>query len=62
MPCDTRRARVSDVCGYRLLMATGAPLAKQAIARAEQLAGRTVSRQAVANGHHSHDGGHTWHT
>jgi hypothetical protein len=36
-------------------------LAKMEIARAEQLAGRAVSAQAVAGGVHSHDGGHTWH-
>jgi hypothetical protein len=42
-------------------MATGSALAKQAIARAEQLAGRTVDRAALTAGHHSHDGGKTWH-
>lgn len=54
-------ARVTDSCGYRLILSTGSALAKQAIARAEQLAGRTVDRQALAQGHHSHDGGVTWH-
>jgi len=54
------RGNVSDACTYRLIMATGTVLAKQAIARAEQLAGRTVNRQALAAGHHSHDGGQTW--
>lgn len=59
----TNEARngVTDLCGYRLIMATGTALAKQAIARAEQLAGRTVNRQAVAHGIHSHDGGATFH-
>jgi hypothetical protein len=42
-------------------MATGSAMAKTAIARAEALAGRSVNRQAVAQGHHSHDGGATWH-
>jgi hypothetical protein len=55
------RDGVTDACAYRRLMATGSALARAAIARAEQLAGRTVDRQAVAHGHHSHDGGQTWH-
>jgi len=45
---------------YRRLMATGSALAKAKIAAAEALAGRAVSRQALANGVHSHDGGRTW--
>jgi hypothetical protein len=59
---DAERGGVSDACTYRVIMATGSALAKQAIARAEQLAGRGVSRQALAAGHHSHDGGATWST
>jgi len=55
------RDGVTDACAYRRLMVTGSSLAKAAIARAEQLAGRTVDRMAVAQGVHSHDGGHTWH-
>jgi len=55
------RNGVSDLCAYRRIMANGSVLARQKIARAEQLAGRTVNRQAVAQGCHSHDGGHTWH-
>ena len=57
---DAERGGVSDACTYRVIMATGSALAKQAIARAEQLAGRGVNKQALANGVHSHDGGHTW--
>ena len=57
---DAERGGVSDACTYRVIMATGTVLAKQAIARAEQLAGRTVNRQALTNGTHSHDGGATW--
>jgi hypothetical protein len=57
---DTDRNRVTDACAYRRLMATGSATAKLAIARAEQLAGRTVNRQALAHGVHSHDGGNTW--
>jgi hypothetical protein len=54
-------SRVTDACAYRMVMATGGVLAKQAIARAEALAGRSVSREALTAGHHSHDGGRTWH-
>jgi hypothetical protein len=42
-------------------MATGPALARAAIARAEQFSGRPIDRHALAAGHHSHDGGLTWH-
>lgn len=58
---DQDRDGVTDACAYRRIMATGSALAKAAIARAEQLSGRAVNRQAVGHGHHSHDGGATWH-
>jgi hypothetical protein len=60
---DTERDGVTDACAYRRLMAstTVSALAKAAIARAEQLAGRSVDKQALAHGHHSHDGGASWH-
>lgn len=58
---DAERDGVTDACVYRLTMATGSAQAKLALMKAEQLAGRSVSRQALAHGHHSHDGGHTWH-
>jgi hypothetical protein len=58
---EEERDGVTDACAYRRVMATGSALARAAIARAEQMAGRTVDRQAVAHGHHSHDGGATWH-
>lgn len=51
-------ARVTDACGYRLVMSGKNTLAKLAIARAETLAGRTVDRKAEV---HSHDGGVTYH-
>lgn len=57
----TDRARITDGCAYRLVMSTGTTAAKLAIMKAEQLAGRSVNRQAVMAGHHSHDGGKTWH-
>lgn len=55
------RNGVTDACAYRRIMATGSALAKMEIARAEQLAGRTVDRQVIGQGAHSHDGGATWH-
>jgi hypothetical protein len=56
-----QRDDVSDVCIYRQIMATGSTAAKAAIAKAEARAGRTVSKEALAQGTHSHDGGRTWH-
>lgn len=55
------RNGVTDACAYRRIMSTGSALARAEIARAEQLAGRGVDRSVVAQGTHSHDGGHTWH-
>ena len=55
------RDGVTDACAYRRIMSTGSALARAAIARAEQMAGRTVDRKVVAVGAHSHDGGATWH-
>jgi hypothetical protein len=59
---ETSRDGVGDVCAYRLLMSQGSVAAKMAIAKAEQMSGRAVNKQALAQGHHSHDGGVTWHT
>jgi len=59
---ETDRDGIGDVCAYRRIMAQGSVTAKMAIAKAEQLAGRGVSKDALAQGHHSHDGGATWHT
>jgi hypothetical protein len=56
------RDGVTDACAYRRLMITGSVLAKAAIARAEQLAGRSVDRRVIAHGMHSHDSGRTWHS
>lgn len=58
---NEERDGVTDACAYRRLMVSGSALAKAAIARAEELAGRSVDRQVLAHGHHSHDGGRTWH-
>jgi len=58
---DAERDGVTDACAFRQIMVHGSALAKAAIARAEQLAGRSVDRHVVAQGHHSHDQGATWH-
>lgn len=58
---ETDRDGLTDACIYRSLTRTGSATARMAIARAEQLAGRTVDRAVVAAGVHSHDGGTTWH-
>jgi hypothetical protein len=56
------RDGVTDACAYRRLLVSGGPLALAALARAEQLAGRSVNRQVIAVGVHSHDGGRNWHS
>lgn len=58
---ETDRDGITDACAYRRIMAEGSPLAKAAIMRAEQLAGRSVDQKMIAQGVHSHDGGTTWH-
>ena len=59
---DMDRDGVTDACVYRRLLATpGASLALAKIRQAELIAGRSVDKQALAQGHHSHDGGETWH-
>src|SRR5258708_7589568 len=55
------RDGVTDACAYRRLMVEGSPLARAAIVRAEQIAGRSVDRAVIGHGVHSHDGGKTWH-
>lgn len=58
---NEERDGVTDACAYRRIMVTGSAMAKQAIAKAERLAGRSVDRRVIGQGAHSHDGGHTWH-
>jgi hypothetical protein len=55
------RDRVTDVCAYRTLSASGSFALRQAVQRAEAQSGRKVNATAVAAGTHSHDGGKTWH-
>lgn len=61
---DADRDGVTDACMYRRMMATGSAQAKMALAKAEMLAGRSVSLQALAHGVHAHaspDGTLIWH-
>jgi hypothetical protein len=58
---ENLRDGVTDACVYRRLMVSGSSLTKAALQRAEQIAGRSVNKQALAHGPHSHDGGKTWH-
>lgn len=57
---DVDRNGIVDACAYRLIMKRGSALAIAEIEKAQQLAGRAVSKQALAAGVHSHDGGVTW--
>lgn len=57
---ENQRDGVTDACAYRRIMVEGSALARAEIARAEQFAGRSVDRQALAQGFHSHDDGRTW--
>lgn len=57
---DIERDGVTDACIYRRIMATGSSLAKAEIARAEQIAGRSIDRRVIGQGIHSHDHGKTW--
>lgn len=59
---EQERDAVTDACALRRILATGSALAKAKIAQAEQIAGRQINKQAIAHGHHSHDGGKSWHT
>ena len=58
---EADRAGVTDACAYRRIMVSGSALARAAIARAEQMAGRSLDKQVIGQGVHSHDGGRTWH-
>lgn len=55
------RDDVTDVCAYRTLASQNSWALRQAVAKAEAQQGRKVNPHAVAAGHHSHDGGGTWH-
>lgn len=54
------RDGISDVCAFRSMTATNSWVLRQAVLRAEGMAGVKVNPKAVAAGVHSHDGGKTW--
>lgn len=54
------RGGLSDLCSYRKLAADQSWALRQAVARAEAMAGTSINQQAIASGLHSHDGGSTW--
>ena len=58
---DDERDGVTDACAYRRILVSGSALTKAALQRAELLAGRSVDKQVIGQGAHSHDGGRTWH-
>lgn len=58
---DSERDGVTDACAFRRLMTTGSALSRAKIAQAEMMSGRRINQQAIGQGAHSHDGGHTWH-
>lgn len=54
------RDGVADTCAYRSLTAAHSSALRMAIARAEAMCGMRHSREAMAAGIHSHDGGQTF--
>lgn len=57
---DTDRDGMTDACIYRQIARTGSVMAREAIKRAEMLAGKAVQPAALHAGIHSHDGGASW--
>jgi hypothetical protein len=55
------RDDVTDVCAIRTLQSQNSWAFRQALAKAETVAGRKMNQAAVSAGTHSHDGGSTWH-
>ncbi len=58
---NLERDGVTDSCLLRRILATGSSSAKLAIQKAEQRAGRTLDKTAIAQGLHTHGDG-VWHT
>lgn len=54
------RDGMTDACVLNHITERGSAESRRAIARAEQLAGRSIDKKVVAQGLHSHDGGRTW--
>lgn len=59
---NQQRNGVTDACLYRRIMVSGSAMARARIAQAERLAGRTVDKQVIGQGLHSHDAGASWHS
>ena len=57
---SNERSGVTDGCLLRRVLVEGSSLAKAQIARAEQLAGKPINKEAVAQGWHRHGSG-PWH-
>lgn len=57
---EVDRKGLTDACTVRSLQVAGSWQFRQALARAEALAGRKMDATAVAAGWHSHDEGKTW--
>lgn len=57
------RDGITDGCALRLVMSSAQTpaLVKMRLAHAEQMAGRSIDKLAIAQGLHSHDNGTTWH-
>jgi hypothetical protein len=55
----TGKNGVTDACALRRIMATGGALARMAITKAEDAAGRKLDMKVVASGVHAHGG--VWH-
>ena len=58
---DTSRDGVTDLCAFRTIARTGSPMFIELVKQAQALAGRSLDKQAMAQGIHSHDNGVTWH-
>lgn len=58
---EAERNNITDACAYRRLMATGSALSRAEFAKAEAMSGRSINRQVIGQGVHSHDNGKTWH-
>lgn len=58
---DKNSRPMLDACAIQRLMQANSMAFQIALAEAEAITGRSADMQAVTAGHHSHDGGKTWH-
>jgi len=59
---EMKDANMTDACTVLRIMSSGSTAAKMALQNAARLSGRPINMQSIGQGHHSHDGGQTWHT